>query len=223
MPGVFINIMIFMDMIEQIKNIALTYFHDSRGSHGWEHSERVMNLAFHIAKKENANLQVIQIATILHDIGREAQDKSNGKICHADEGARLAREILKPFDLSNDDKTNIVHCIQTHRFRNAHEPESIEAKVVFDADKLDSIGAVGIGRAFLFAGEIGAKLHNHNVDISRTQAYTKEDTAYREFMVKLSKVKDRLLTDEGKRIAEGRHDFMVEFFERMNREAEGEI
>ena len=212
-----------MNTIEKIKNIALSYFHDSRGSHDWEHSERVMNLAIHIAGKEKADLQVVQIAAILHDIGRETQDKSNGKICHADEGARLSKEILKDFNLRDEDKSNIVHCIQTHRFRNAHEPETLEAKVLFDADKLDSIGAVGIGRAFLFSGEIGAKLHNHNVDISQTQAYTKEDTAYREFMVKLSKVKDRLLTDEGKRIAEGRHDFMVEFFQRMNREAEGEI
>jgi len=212
-----------MTIIEKIKTIALTYFHDSRGSHDWEHSERVMNLALHIAKSENANLQIVQIAAILHDIGRETQDKSSGKICHADEGARLAVEILKDFDLPKEDKTNIVHCIQTHRFRNAHEPETIEAKALFDADKLDSIGAVGIGRAFLFSGEIGAKLHNYNVDISQTKAYTKEDTAYREFIVKLSKVKDRLLTEEGKRMAKGRHDFMVQFFDRMNREAEGEI
>ena len=212
-----------MNIIEEITNIALDYFHNSHGSHDWEHSERVTTLALHIAKKENANIEVVRIAAILHDIGRENQDKSNGKICHADEGARLTRKILKTFNLSNDDKNNIIHCIQSHRFRNAHKPETIEAKVLFDADKIDSIGAVGIGRAFLFAGEIGAKLHNHGIDISQTQSYTKEDTAYREFVVKLSKVKDRLLTDEGKKIAQGRHDFMVQFFERMNLETEGEI
>jgi len=120
-------------------------------------------------------------------------------------------------------RENIVHCIKTHRFRNAHEPETIEAKVLYDADKLDSIGAVGIGRAFLFAGEIGAKLHNLNADIANTKAYTKEDTAYREFVVKLSKVKNRMLTPAGRKIALERHDFMVRYFDRLNLETEGKI
>ncbi|MBN2282015.1 MAG: HD domain-containing protein [Candidatus Marinimicrobia bacterium] len=209
-------------MIEKIIKIAQSYFDTSRGSHDWDHSERVMKLAMHLAEKEKANLKVVQIAAILHDIGRETQDKSRGNICHAEEGARLAKKILQEFNLSEAEKTNIIHCIESHRFRNSHEPETLEAKVLYDADKLDSIGAVGIGRAFLFAGEIGSKLHNSTIDISKTKAYTKEDTAYREFIVKLAKVKDRLLTKEGRQIANGRHEFMVQFFDRMNREVEGE-
>ena len=102
-------------------------------------------------------------------------------------------------------------------------PNSKEAKILFDADKLDSIGAIGIGRAFLFAGEIGAKLHNKDVDIDKTKPYTKEDTAYREYMIKLRKVKERMLTDEGKHIAKERHKFMVEFFDRLNKEVDGNL
>jgi uncharacterized protein len=97
----------------------------------------------------------------------------------------------------------------------------LEARTLFDADKLDSIGAIGIGRAFLFAGEVGAKLHNPGADLHNTQPYTQEDTGYREFKLKLSKIKGRMLTAEGKRLAEERHAFMERFFERLQQEYEG--
>jgi uncharacterized protein len=117
----------------------------------------------------------------------------------------------------------IIHCIETNRFRGNKKLKTKEAKVLFDADKLDAIGAIGIGRAFLFAGEIGAKLHDKNVDIKKTKEYTKNDTAYREYLVKLRKIKDRMFTKEGKRIAKERHKFMVNFFNRLNKEVEGKL
>jgi len=101
-------------------------------------------------------------------------------------------------------------------------PQTLEAKILYDADKLDSIGAVGIGRAFLFAGQTGARLHNESdVDILACKPYSKEDTAYREFKFKMSKIKDRMLTPEGKRLAAERHNFMEVFFERLERETKG--
>lgn len=212
-----------MDMVEQIKKRAKKFFSNSKGSHNWEHTLRVYNLCLHIGEKENADMEILKIAAILHDIGREYQDRSNGKICHAEKGAQLARELLSEFKIEKEKINKIIHCIETHRFRGNKAPKSKEAKILFDADKLDSIGAVGIGRAFLFAGEIGAKLHNKNVDINKTKSYTKEDTAYREYMVKLRKVKGRMFTDESKRIAEERHNFMVKFFDRLNKEIDGRL
>ena len=212
-----------MDMVEQIKKRAKKFFSNSKGSHNWEHTLRVYNLCLHIGEKENADMEILKIAAILHDIGREYQDRSNGKICHAEKGAQLARELLSEFKIEKEKINKIIHCIETHRFRGNKAPKSKEAKILFDADKLDSIGAVGIGRAFLFAGEIGAKLHNKNVDINKTKPYTKEDTAYREYMVKLRKVKGRMFTDESKRIAEERHNFMVKFFDRLNKEIDGRL
>ena len=88
---------------------------------------------------------------------------------------------------------------------------------------MDAIGAIGIGRAFLFAGEMGAKFHEKDVDIEKTKEYSKEDTAYREFIVKLRKIKDRMFTKEGKRIAKERHKFMVNFFDRLNKEVDGKL
>ena len=96
-----------------------------------------------------------------------------------------------------------------------------EARVLFDADKLDAIGAVGVARAFLFAGEVGARLHNAEETIEETESYSVEDTGYREFKVKLSKIRDRMLTAEGRRLAEERHVTMVEFFKRFLEEYEG--
>jgi uncharacterized protein len=212
-----------MGILTQIKKEARRYFTNAKGSHDWQHTERVYNLCVHIGKGVDVDLEVLKIAALFHDIGREHQDKTNGKICHAEKGASLAREIMEKYMMDSEKIEKVVHCIECHRFRGESIPQSVEAKVLYDADKLDSIGAVGIGRAFLFAGEVGAYLHNVGVDIEKTEPYTKEDTAYREFSVKLRKVRDKMLTDEGKRIAEERHAFMEEFFERLNKEVEGDL
>jgi len=200
-----------------IEKTAKSYF-SNEGCHNWDHTKRVLNLCLHIAKTEkNVDMDVLKKAALLHDIGRADQDNTNGELCHAEKGADLAREVLGDYMKTEE----IIHCIKSHRFRKGEDPKTIEAKILFDADKLDAIGATGIGRAFLFAGEIGAKLHNKK--IKGTRPYTKEDTAYREFKVKLSKIKDKMLTKEGKRLAEQRHKFMNEFFERLNNEVEGKL
>ncbi len=212
-----------MEILAQIKKEARHYFTNAKGCHDWQHTERVYNLCVHIGKAVDVDLEVLKLAALFHDIGREYQDKTNGEICHAEKGASLAREIMEKYSMDRGKIEKVVHCIECHRFRGDSIPQSEEAKVLYDADKLDSIGAVGIGRAFLFAGEVGAYLHNVGVDIGKTEPYTKEDTAYREFSVKLRKVRDKMLTDEGKRIAEERHAFMEEFFERLNKEVEGDL
>jgi len=91
--------------------------------------------------------------------------------------------------------------------------------IVYDADKLDSIGAVGIGRAFHFAGRIGARLHNTAAEAVGAPAYSVEDSAYREYLVKLRHVPERMLTPSGRRLAVDRARFMDEFFHRLNDEA----
>ena len=209
--------------MESIRKEAQRYFVDARGSHDWSHTERVYNLCMHIGKKENADLDILAPAAFLHDIGRGQQDRTNGKVCHAVQGALLARELLKGYDLDEKTIGRIIHCIESHRFRSSAVPCTIEAQVLYDADKLDSIGAIGIGRAFLFAGEVGAYVHNSNAEIETTQPYTREDTAYREFAVKLRGVKNTMMTGEGKKLAAERHQFMEDFFARLDREVEGEL
>jgi len=207
--------------LDDIIEYAKTSFAAARGSHDWDHTERVYRLCMHIGRAEGADSEVLAVAAFLHDVGRSYEDESKGTICHAEKGAEIAKTLLVNYPLSDEKKQNIVHCIGSHRFRGNNAPETLEAKTLFDADKLDSIGAIGIGRAFLFAGEVGAKLHNPQADLHNTRPYTEEDTGYREFKLKLSKIKDRMLTAEGKRLAEERHAFMEGFFERLQQEYEG--
>ncbi|MGD0783357.1 MAG: HD domain-containing protein, partial [Candidatus Aminicenantales bacterium] len=182
-----------------------------------------LDLCLRIGRREKADLFVLTLAALLHDIGRADEDRSNGRRCHALAGAGRARKILANHGLPEDLTGRVVHCIAAHRYRKAVRPETLEARVLFDADKLDSIGAVGIGRAFLFAGEVGARLHDKDIDVEKTKPYTKDDTAYREFLVKLRHIRDRMTTAEGRRIARRRHAFMVGFFARLNRETTGAL
>lgn len=205
-----------------IAEIAKKIFLAGRGSHDWEHTRRVVNLTKTIGRREGADLEVAVAGALLHDIGRCYQDSANGAVCHARKGAQMAEAILKPFSFSAARKENIIHCIAAHRFRQSPDPETLEAKVVFDADKLDAIGAIGIARAYLFAGELGACLHNPDINVEQVPAYSENDTGYREYRVKLRWIKDRLLTDSGRKMARARHEFMEAFFNRFLTEYEGE-
>lgn len=208
---------------ERLRQRAKALYEQNGTSHRWDHVERVLALAERLAREEGADINVVRVAALLHDIGRGEEARTRGRVCHAEYGAELARKILAEEGLPPDFIERVVRAIKRHRFRRGELPETIEEKVLFDADKLDSLGAVGIGRAFLFAGEVGARLHNPEVDLEKTEPYSSEDTAWREFKLKLSRIKDRMLTAGGRRLAEERHRFMEAFFERLNREVRGEL
>lgn len=208
-------------MIEKIKkkveNILWKY-----GSHDIDHTMRVYNMSMYIGKEEWADLEILEIASLLHDIWRPKQHETKWKVCHAEYGAELTKKILEELGLNSDKIDKIVYCIHTHRFRKEEQLNSLEAKVLFDADKLDSIGAVGIGRAFFYANEGGAKLHNDiDTDVINTKEFSLDDTAYREYLVKLSKVKDKLYTKTAQKLAQKRHKIMEEFFENLIEETRG--
>ena len=197
----------------------------SPACHDWDHTLRVLNNARHLCRVEGADLLVVEFAAVLHDVGRPAELADQGQTCHAHRGAELVHEILPGLGIT--DPAFIEHvaaCVRTHRFRNRTDdrPASLEARIVFDADKLDSIGAIGIGRSFHFAGRIGARVHNRADEAQSSASYSREDSAYREFLVKLRHLHERMLTAEGRRMAASRHRFMVAFFEQLNREVNGE-
>ena len=120
-----------------IQTIAQKLFTGARASHDWDHTIRVLRLCEHIGSEERADMDVLRIAAVLHDIGRPHQDACLGSLCHAVHGAMLAEPIVATLVFSPEQKDNILHCIRTHRFRGMHVPETLEAKVLFDADKLD--------------------------------------------------------------------------------------
>ena len=210
--------------LEELRETVKGMLDTSPRCHDWDHTGRVRAVARHLAEAEGADLRVVEFAALLHDIGRAEEIKVKGKSCHARDGAERVPELLRSAGI--DDEAFIRHvadCVLTHRYRRREErqPATIEAMVVFDADKLDSMGAIGVGRAFHFAGNIGARVHNTEEEALGSDAYGHEDSAYREYLVKLRHLHDAMLTAEGRRMGEERHRFMREFFERLGREVAG--
>jgi uncharacterized protein len=157
-------------------------------------------------------MAILRTATLLHDIARANQDQT-GKD-HADEGARRAHLILTEAGQPPEFVEPVCHAIAAHRFRVEQPPLTLEAKILYDADKLDSIGAIGVARVFAFSGYVNRPLWAE--DDSRVH------TALQEFRFKLSKVKDGLFTETARQMAQERHLFMIQFFEQMGREIKAE-
>ncbi|AEH24979.1 HD domain-containing protein [Pyrococcus yayanosii] len=172
------------------------------GSHGLEHTERVLRLALRIGREEGAELEVVALAAILHDIARPLEDA--GKIeDHAAEGARIARQFLGSLGYSKAEK--VAHAIEAHRFSGSLKPRTLEAKILSDADKLDAIGAIGIARVFMYSGE-----HRRGMWDS-----------IRHFEEKILKLRNLMYTETARRIAEERHRFTEEFLKRLKMELRG--
>lgn len=171
--------------------------------------------AVDILADEQADAAVVEYAALLHDVGRAAEFADGGESCHAEVGADMAPGLLAEIGVTDTDFiAHVTECVRTHRFRarSGQIPASNEAKIVYDADKLDSMGAVGVGRAFHFAGRVGARVHNTKAEALAGESYGVEDSAYREYLVKLNALQGKLLTAAGRRLGARRHEFMTAFF-----------
>lgn len=189
------------------------------GCHDFDHTRRVLANALLLADElPEADRRVVRMAALLHDIARPEEMASEGRTCHAVLGAELVVPLLREAGFDEAFTARVSAAVLTHRYRAGRVPASLEAEIVYDADKLDSLGAVGIGRAFLFAGRVHARLHNTEAEAVNSPAYSREDTAYREYLVKLRHLPGGMLTVPGKRIARSRARFMRAFFRRLNEE-----
>jgi uncharacterized protein len=191
----------------------------AKGSHGFDHVLRVTALAERIAKEEGADVEIVRAAALLHDVAAEPDRET-----HHLAGAARAREILMVLGEPPERVEAVAHCVQAHRFRKPEEgPRTLEAECVFDADKLDAIGAVGVARAFVYGAELGQRLWGDVSPEFKVGRDTGEPyTAHHEYYRKLIHIRDRLYTEAGRRIAAARHRAMVDFFERMALEVAGE-
>lgn len=194
--------------------------------HDFNHVLRVLTLAERLAHMEGADIEIVRAAVLLHDISRVSDDNHNTGYAmsvpahadHAISASEQAREILADHPSHTVDA--VVHAIQSHRFRNEIEPQTLEAQIVFDADKLDAIGAIGIARAFAFAGEHGNPLWA-SVSADYQPNSDEPHTPVHEFEVKLKHIRDRLYTASAHQIADERHAFMVAFFDQLHAEVGG--
>lgn len=204
----------------------------SCAGHDFEHVIRVYHLSLHLAKHEDqVDMDVLVPAVLLHDIARVAEDNDNsGASDHAVIGADMAEEILAGFGWSREKVEKIRHCILSHRFRSGYAPQTVEARILFDADKLDVLGAIGIARSFMLAGQHGERLYG---DIPLEEYYREnvgengrikdpsKHTANLEFELKLKKIPERLYTERAKVIALERMAYMENFFQTLRKEMNG--
>jgi uncharacterized protein len=202
---------------------AQAFYKDADPIHGFDHVLRVLALAERLAEMEGADLEVVRTAALLHDIARSEDSdlilEANSETDHAVLAARQARRILAGEDPEFIEA--VAHAIEAHRFRNAIEPQTLEAKVLFDADKLDAIGAVGVARAFAYGAILNLPLWGE-VSEGYRPGGAEPHSPHHEFHIKLKTIKDRLYTASGRRLAESRHQFMVAFFDEMAAEVRGE-
>lgn len=201
-------------------------------AHNLDHVMRVYNMSINLAEYEKGvDMDILIPASLLHDIARvEESEDVTGEVDHAVLGSEIARDILKSLDYDDEKIEKIKHCIVTHRFRTGNEPNTIEAKILFDADKLDAIGAVGIARTFMLSGQCGQKLalndsiddylDDNTVEHGRIKDMSKH-TAFIEYEVKLKNVPEKLYTEKAKEIGYDRVKFMDEFFNRLKKDIKG--
>ena len=194
---------------------------DGPGCHDFAHILRVLHNAERIAESEDVkDLFALRVGALLHDIARPEEQHSNGKLCHAQIGAGKAAEILRQCGCEDETFITLVsNIVRSHRYRGGTAPETLEERIVYDADKLDSLGAFGVARSFHFAGRIGARLHNTREEAINSEAYSREDTAYREYLVKLRYLPEKMLTATGAEMAKKRAEFMFAFFDELEKES----
>jgi len=194
---------------------ARRYYAEADAAHSFDHVLRVLALAERIARAEGADLEIVRAAALLHDVGRVGEGRGDG--CHARIGAARAQEILRGHP--QDRVAAVAEAIAAHRFRRGPDPQSLEARVLYDADKLDAIGAIGVARAYAVAGREGQRLW---ADLAEDPADGRGGhTPVHEFAFKLSRLKDALFTAAARQIAADRHRFMVAFFQRLAEEVQG--
>lgn len=192
----------------------------AEAGHDWFHTERVWKLAKKIQETEGGNLEIIELAALLHDI-------ADPKFHNGDE--QLALNISNDFLISQnvdpDTAAAVLNIIRNISFKNRGEQQespSLELQIVQDADRLDAIGAIGIARTFHFGGFKNNLLYDPGLKPNLHQ--TKEEykksngTTINHFYEKLLLLKDLMNTQTGKKLAERRHSFMLSFLEEFHYE-----
>jgi uncharacterized protein len=212
-----------MPSIEQ----ARAWYPDNDPVHGFDHVLRVYHMAERLALAEGADIEIVRAAALLHDAqGSATSGGEIGRQNHQHASAEFARLVLQAEGWPEERIAAVQHCIRAHRYRDQTEPATLEARVLFDADKLDVIGAFGVARTLAFDVVVNQPFFAPPSP-RFLQTGEKEPgephSSYHEYLFKLSKIKGRLHTATARQLAEGRDRFMREFFARLAAEADGEL
>jgi uncharacterized protein len=211
-------------LIEKTKEFVQLQLHGAEGGHDWFHIERVYNNALAIAKGEECNLLVVQLGALLHDV-------ADSKFHDGDEtvGPKIAWEFLEQNNVPEATILQVVNIIENISFKGGNFEKkfhSPELDIVQDADRLDALGAIGIARTFNYGGFKNRTLYDPAIapKLNMTKEEYKASTAptLNHFYEKLLLLKDKMNTETGKKLAEGRHKYMEGFLSQFYAEWDGE-
>jgi len=216
----------------KVWEIVDSYYPKRDWAHGRSHIERVLRTAVEIGKREGADLEIIELSAILHDIfANEEKHTDVEGFRHEIEASKEARKILKRLGLADKTVDAVCHCIESHRKRTGRiQPQTIEAKCLFDADKLDCIGAIGIVRSAYISLEHGQEFYKQedinaykrrNVRLDGTIIDYTQHSSNLEYELSLKEVAKKMYTDTGRKLAKERSAFMDEFYSRLGKELKG--
>ena len=199
-------------------------------AHDYDHLVRVIALADRIQASEGGNLLTIWAAVALHDIGQE-RERRNG-VDHALIGAALAEELLIDTPFPQEYIPEVQQAIREHRMTGGIIPQTLEGRILYDADKLDCLGAIGIGRLYCITGHYNQKVYSPIPDdimepidpqMIRKLRRRPDYSPYIEFQLLFGNLPERMTTNTGREMAQERYDYMNDFFTRLRLEVEGTL
>lgn len=188
--------------------------------HDWWHTKRVLDTAKYLAQKEDADLFIVELAALLHDI-------ADWKFADGDDkaGSKVATELLTKYDVDKESIDHVCHIVDNVSFKGEAQENkisTIEVKVVQDADRLDALGAIGIARVFAYGGSKAREIYNPDIKFQEKMDFEKykknEGSSLNHFYEKLLLLKDLINTKSAKKIAEERHQFMLTYLDEFYKE-----
>ena len=212
-----------LSIIDQTVAFVKQTLKNAEAGHDWWHIHRVWNNARFISQTEEADMQVVELAALLHDI-------ADSKFHNGDEeiGPQIAGDFLRSIEVEEPVILHVQQIIRNISFKASFGKKdfhSLELDIVQDADRLDAIGAIGIARAFTYGGYKNREMYNPEIPpaLNMSKAEYKNSTAptVNHFYEKLFLLKDKMNTDTGRRMAEDRHQFMLTYLEQFYKEWNG--
>jgi uncharacterized protein len=215
------------EIIEKTIAYVRQELENAEGGHDWFHIQRVFRNTLLIAKEENVDVLTVSLAALLHDIADAKFHGGNEKV-----GPQKARAFLKTLGIPGEVRNHVITIIRNVSYKNSLEKrqekfDSPELQVVQDADRLDALGAIGIARAFSYGGYAGRKLYDPEIPpkpkMSKAEYKKNTGPTINHFYEKLLLLRDLMHTNTGKKLAEHRHQFMLEYLEEFFQEWKGSV
>lgn len=210
-------------ILQEAEKLVYDKLHAEFSGHDWWHAVRVRNTARELAEKEGADSFICQLTALVHDM---ADEKLND---NPEQALAELKGWLTNQGLAESDVNHVIQIINTMSFKGdgSSIPETLEGKIVQDADRLDAIGAIGIARCMAYSGSKGCPIHDPNMKareyLSHDEYRNGKDTAIIHFYEKLLKLKDLMNTDYARKMAEHRHKVLEEFLQEFYAEWDGKL